>query len=145
MTDDEQAEAETPKRMPGRPKGATKKKRPAIKRELPPVHQGLRDDEPERLENQFEFTPYEAHDALHIDHDVIRSIRDEYGYALMWVVHEAAGKPFPDLVNARRRNGFAEVMRGHFGGVLDHMADRDGRIAKEGLVLMGRPVQIEMK
>ena len=44
----------------------------------------------------------------------------------MWVVHECNGKPFPDLVNARKRNGFAAITRGNFGGALDFMCDKDG-------------------
>jgi hypothetical protein len=143
---DEPAQATETKRSPGRPKGAKTKPRKIEREPLrQPLHEpmhGRADDE--RLEN-YEFTPYEAHDALHIDIDTVRMIRDEYGYSLMWIVHEAAGKPFPDLVNARRRNGFGYVTRGNFGGALDFMSDKDGRIAKEGLVLMARPYQIEQK
>jgi hypothetical protein len=148
MTDEQQTEL--PKRGPGRPPGGKNKpghhagrKKPNADRQ--PVHQGRSgDDEPDKLEN-FEFTPYEAQDALAIDADVVRSIRDDYGFVLMWVVHECNGKPFPDLVNARQRNGFAEVKAENFGGVLRHMANKDGAIVKEGLVLMARPVQIERK
>ena len=140
MTDEQ---TETEKRSPGRPKGS-KTKRRAVERE--PVHRGSHYDDGygERVQN-FEFTPYEAANPLQIDADIVRSIRDDYGFVLMWVVHECAGKPFPDLVNARKRNGFAEVRAENFGGALRHMADKSGRIAKEGLVLMARPVEIERK
>lgn len=142
MSDEQQA-TETPKR--GRPRGPTSKpKPPPVRRDS--VHRGPHYDDGygERVEN-FEFTPFEATNPLSIDPDVVRSIRDEYGFVLMWVVHECAGKPFPDLVNARKRNGFAEVRAENFGGALRHMADKSGRIAKEGLVLMARPSQIEAK
>jgi len=136
MSEDQQTE--TAKRPPGRPKGAKTKPKP-------PPHRPSHDDvHRDRLEN-FEFTPYEATNPLHIDLDIVRAIERDYGFVLMWVVHECAGKPFPDLVNARRRNGFAEVCAENFGGMLRHMADKSGRIAKEGLVLMARPVEIERK
>src|SRR5262249_49559202 len=121
---DEQADTETTKRSPGRPKGS-KTKRRSVARE--PLHRGPHYDDGygDRLEN-FEFTPFEATNPLSIDADTVRSIRDEYGFSLMWVVHECAGKPFPDLVNARKRNGFAEVRAENFGGMLAHMADKSG-------------------
>jgi len=35
------------------------------------------------------------------------------------------------------------VKKGNFGGTLDHLCDKDGRITKEGLVLMARPIEIQ--
>jgi hypothetical protein len=143
MTDDQQAE--TPKR--GRPRGSTSKpKPPPVRRDS--VHRGPHrgphydDGHGDLLEN-FEYRPFEARDALAIDADTVRSVRDEWGYSLLWVCFESLGRPFPELVNARKANGYAEVVRGNFGGSLDHLADRDGRMVKEGLVLMARPTQIE--
>jgi hypothetical protein len=47
-------------------------------------------------------------------------------------------------VSQRKRNGYAEVKKGNFGGALDHMCDKhDGGIRHEGLVLMARPVEIQ--
>jgi hypothetical protein len=135
MTDEQEVDSETPKR--GRPKGSTRKPKP-------PPHRGphFKDDGQDPLDN-FEYRPFEARDALAIDADTVRSIRDEYGFSLLWVCFESLGRPYPELVNARKANGYAEVHRGNFGGSLDHLADRDGRMVKEGLVLMARPTQIE--
>jgi hypothetical protein len=128
-------QTETPKR--GRPRKRT------VKRE--PIHRGPHggdDDAQDPLDN-FEYSPFEARDALAIDPDIVRGIRDEWGYSLLWVCFESLGRPYPELVNARKRNGYSEVKKGNFGGCLDHLADRDGRLVKEGLVLMARPNQIE--
>jgi hypothetical protein len=137
---DEQTSSEAPAtKRPGRPRGTTKK-RNAVRE---PVHQGRgHDDGQDPLEN-FEYRPFEAQDVLAIDHDTVRSIRDEWGFSLLWVMYETMGKPFPDRVNWRKRNGYAEIHKGNFGGLLDHLCDKDGRIVKEGLVLMARPVQIQ--
>jgi hypothetical protein len=134
MSDDQQAE--TPKR--GRPKG--RKPKP------PPVHRGPHHDDGhgDRLEN-FEYTPYEATNPLSIDSDIVHGIERDWGFSLLWVCYECNGKPFPDLVSARMRNGYAEIRKGNFGGALDFMCNKDGRIQKEGLVLMARPVEIERK
>jgi hypothetical protein len=137
MTDDEQQIIEVPTKR-GRPKGSTAKRRPLRK----PMH-NARDDEPDIMEG-FEYRPYEQENPLSIDLDIVRSIENEWGYSLLWVCFEANGKPFPNLVSARKRNGYAEVKRGNFGGLLDHMVDRnsDG-IRHEGLVLMARPMEIQ--
>jgi hypothetical protein len=140
MSDEQQADTETTKRPPGRPKGS-KTKRRKIARE--PVHRGRDSDDGQDPLVGFEYRPYEQENALAIDPDIIRSIDREWGYSLLWVCYECNGKPFPNLVTARKRNGYAEVRRGNFGGALDHLCDRDGNIIREGLRLMARPVQIE--
>jgi hypothetical protein len=62
----------------------------------------------------------------------------------LWVCAENCGKPTPQLVSARKKNGYAEVHRGNFNGALDHMCGKhDDGIRHEGLILMARPVQIE--
>jgi hypothetical protein len=138
MSDEQQQPEATPaKRGPGRPKKSNAKRQPQHE----PVHRG-RDDEPDVLEN-FEYRPFEAQDALAIDMDTVLSIEREWGYSLLWVMFECAGKPFPDRVSWRKRNGYAEVHRGNFNGALDHLCDKDGRITKEGLILMARPTQIQ--
>jgi len=140
MTDE--LETETPTKR-GRPRGSTSKrvKPPPVRRDS--VHRGPHYDDGQDPLDNFEYRPFEARDALAIDADTVRSIRDEYGFSLLWVCFESLGRPYPELVNARKANGYAEVHRGNFGGSLDHLADRDGRMVKEGLVLMARPTQIE--
>ena len=79
-----------------------------------------------------------------IDPDIVRSIEKEWGYSLLWVAFEVNGKGFPQLVSARKRNGYAEVKRGNFGGALDHMVDKHGDgIRHEGLILRARPMEIQ--
>jgi hypothetical protein len=71
-------------------------------------------DDPDPLQG-FEYKPFEQEDALHIDPDIVRSIEKEWGYSLLWVCYECNGKPFPNLVSARKRNGYSEVKRKNFG------------------------------
>jgi hypothetical protein len=138
MTDETQAETST-KRSPGRPRKAPSH----VKRQ--PVHKPMRSggDEPDIMEG-FEYKPFEQENPLSIDADIVKSIEREWGYSLLWVCYEANGKPFPQLVSSRKRNGYAEVKRGNFGGALDHMCDKhDGGIRHEGLMLMARPMEIQ--
>jgi hypothetical protein len=107
-----------------------------------PLHGGDPDHDVDPIAG-FEFKPYEAKSSQHIDREIIDAIERDYGYSLLWVTYEVAGKPFPEFVIARQRNRFARVTRGNFGGLLDHMTDKDGVITVQGSVLMGRPVQIE--
>src|SRR6516165_5398337 len=128
MSDETQAETPT-KRGPGRPKRTNATRQP--------VHQGRSDDDGQNPLENFEYRPYEQENPLSIDPDVCRSIEKEWGYSLLWVCFECNGKPFPNLVSARKRNGYAEVKKGNFGGALDHMCDKhDGGIRHEGLMLM---------
>jgi hypothetical protein len=131
---DQQSEPATEKR--GRPKGSGKPKPPPQRRS----HRG--DDGQDPLES-FEYRPYEQDNPLSIDPDIVRGIERDWGYSLLWVCFECNGKPFPNLVSARKRNGYADVHRGNFGGSLDHLCDRDGNIVREGLRLMARPIEIE--
>jgi hypothetical protein len=137
VSDEQQTEAPA-KRPPGRPRKAPSH----VKRQ--PLHKGRSDsDEPDIME-AFEYRPYEQENPLSIDPDIVRGIEKDWGYSLLWVCYEANGKPFPSFVSARKRNGYAEVKRGNFGGALDHMCDKhDGGIRHEGLMLMARPTQIE--
>jgi hypothetical protein len=139
MSDEQQAETPT-KRPPGRPRKAP----PHVKRQ--PVHKGRSsgDDDGQNPFENFEYRPFEQENSLSIDKDIVRGIEKEWGYSLLWVAYEVNGKPFPSLVSARKRNGYAEVKKGNFGGALDHMADKnDGGIRHEGLMLMARPCEIQ--
>ena len=141
MSDEQQTETTTEKRSPGRPKGSRTKRR---RTEREPVHQGAhRPDDGQDPLDGFEYRPFEQENLLAIDPDIVRGIEREWGYSLLWVCFEANGKPFPNLVSARRRNGYADVHRGNFGGALDHLCDRDGNIVREGLRLMARPIEIQ--
>jgi hypothetical protein len=139
MSDEQQAEP-TEKRSPGRPKGAKTKPKP-------PPHRGAShrgdDDGQDPLDN-FEYRPFEAENPLSIDSEIVRGIERDWGYSLLWVAYEVNGKPFPQLVSARQRNGYAPVTKGNFGGALDFMCDKhDGGIRHEGLMLMARPMEIQ--
>jgi hypothetical protein len=139
MSDEQQAE--TPKR--GRPRGSTSKrvKPPPARRDS--VHRGPHyNDGQDPLEN-FEYRPYEQENVLAIDPEIVRGIEKEWGFSLLWVCFECNGKPFPNLVSARRRNGYSDVVKGNFNGALDHLCDRDGNIIREGLRLMARPTSIQ--
>jgi hypothetical protein len=107
------------------------------------VHRGRGDDDGQDPLENFEYRPYEQHNPLAIDPDIVRGIEREWGFSLLWVMFECNGQPFPDRVNARKRNGYADVHKGNFGGALDHLCDKDGRITKGGLILMARPTQIQ--
>jgi hypothetical protein len=136
MSDTEQAASE--KRSPGRPRGSTSK------RHVKPPPQRKPDFDPDYLEN-FEYSPDDAPDRLGIDKDILTAIKQDWGYITRWICFECMGQPTPDHVSLRMRNGFAEIRRGNFGGLLDHLCDKDGRIVRTGLVLMARPIEIERK
>jgi hypothetical protein len=143
MSDQQSETAE--KRSPGRPKGSkTKPKPPPVRRD--PVHRGAHrgdDDGQDPLDN-FEYRPFEQENPLSIDADIVRGIEKDWGYSLLWVAYEVNGKPFPQLVSARQRNGYAPVTKGNFNGLLDFLCDkRDGGIRHEGLMLMARPCEIQ--
>src|SRR6516225_7547022 len=141
MTDEQQPDTETAKRPPGRPKGSRTKRR-GIQRE--PLHKGVRHDDGQDPLEGFEYRPFEQENPLAIDPEIVRGIEREWGYSLLWVCFECNGKPFPNLVSARKRNGYAEVKKGNFGGCLDFMCDKhDGGIRHEGLMLMARPMEIQ--
>src|SRR6516225_315514 len=115
MSDEQQTET-SEKRSPGRPKGSKTKRRE-------PVHRGAHrddDDGQDPLDN-FEYRPYEQDNPLAIDPEIVRGIEKEWGYSLLWVCYECNGKPFPNLVSARKRNGYADVVKGNFNGALDHL------------------------
>ena len=141
---DQQSEPATEKR--GRPKGSRDKpKPPPVRRD--PVHRGAHhraaDDGQDPLDN-FEYRPYEQDNPLSIDPDIVRSVERDWGFSLLWVCYENCGKPTPNLVSARIKNGYAPVKRGNFDGALDHMCDKhDGGIRHEGLMLMARPIEIQ--
>src|SRR5262245_61661927 len=92
---------------------------------------------------EFTYQPFEQINRLHIDDDTVRSIEREYGYCLQWCVETALGQPQDEIMSAHRRNKFQEVRKGSFGGALDFMCDRDGRITHGGVVLMARPFDVE--
>src|SRR5262249_12560773 len=71
------------------------------------------------------------------------SIEHDYGYRLQWNAETVLGQPQEQSMASHRRNGFQEVRKGSFGGLLDFLCDREGRIAKDGVVLMARPCEID--
>src|SRR5262249_40799317 len=132
MTDEQQTETPA-KRPPGRPQGSKTKRRNA---ERAPTHHGRSgrsDDGQDSLEN-FEYRPYEQNNPLAIDPDIVRGIEREWGFSLLWVMYECNGQPFPDRVNARKRNGYADVHKGNFGGAFRKCSDpRSGISSGENL------------
>jgi len=139
MTDEQQTEAPA-KRPPGRPRARKSRAERQTTHHGRSARSGGDDDDV--LQN-FEYRPYEQDNPLAIDPDIVRSIQNEWGYSLLWVMYEVHGAPFPDRVNARRRNGYADVHKGNFGGALDYLCDKDGRVTRGGLQLMARPTQIQ--
>ena len=91
----------------------------------------------------FVYQPFENINPLHIDTEILRSIEHDYGYRLQWNAETVLGQPQEQAMASHIRNGFQEVRKGSFGGLLDYLCDREGRIAKDGLVLMARPAQID--
>ena len=48
-----------------------------------------------------------------------------------------------DRLVTASRDGLGQSGKGSFGGLLDYLCDREGRICKGGAVLMARPTQID--
>jgi hypothetical protein len=84
------------------------------------------------------YTPYEPKSSTNIPTDIVQEIWDYYDGHLQWVAFEAAGKPTPEWVTARQKNGFVDARRGDFDGKLDYLAGPDGRMMVGGLILMCR-------
>jgi len=137
MTDtDTPQPTEQPKR--GRPRLAKRAaNRPALRQRL-----GLRAQIDEE-QPPFVYQPFENINPLHIDTEILRSIEHDYGYRLQWNAETVLGQPQEQAMASHRRNGFQEVRKSSFGGLLDYLCDREGRIAKDGLVLMARPAEID--
>jgi hypothetical protein len=137
MTDEQQQTEAPAKRPPGRPRGSTKK-RNAIRE---PVHRGRPD--PRRSEapplKTITYTPFEPKSSTDIPTDLVETIWTDYGGHLQWCVYEAGGKPTPEWISARQKNGFVDCRRGDFDGLLDFLAGPDGRMVSGGLVLLCRP------
>jgi len=76
-----------------------------------------------------------------IDPAILRTIA-EYGFVVEWHVREVGGKLMDRFITGRAHNRWAPVKRGNFGGVVDHLANRDGYIYRDGLMLEGLPIQI---
>src|SRR5262245_35411635 len=127
-TPQEPTEQPAPKPKRGRPKKrlARSDHTPLRQRMREPVH------EPRsvRVDDDFAYQPFESRDPLHIDDEVLRSIEHDYGYRLQWCVESVLGQPQDEIMSAHRKNKFQEVRKGSFGGQLDYLADREGRIAK---------------
>lgn len=125
-------------------RGPKPKKRLAVDREPihEPIHTPIHGDEDEGLQS-FQYKPFEHSNPLNIDRDIIKSIERDFGFSLTWIAESVLGAEQNESVSARRKNGFAEVVRGNFGGSLDFLCDASGRITKGGLVLMGRPIEIQ--
>src|SRR5262249_33488684 len=90
-----------------------------------------------------QYQPFENNNPLHIDDEIVRSIERDYGYCLQWCAETVLGQAQDESMASHRRNKFQEVRKGSFGGWLDFLCDREGRITKGGLVLMARPFDIE--
>jgi hypothetical protein len=133
MSDDEQVET-TEKRSPGR----SRTKRRGIQRQ--PIHNGPRADT--ALVN-FVYNPELPGSPFDIDPEILAGILRDYGFKLEWHIQEVAGKVMDQFITQRARNRWAPVRKGNFGGVLDHLADRDGYMRRDGLLLEGRPHQIQ--
>jgi hypothetical protein len=95
-----------------------------------------------RADDEFEYQPFENNNPLHIDDDTVRNIEHEYGYPLQWCVESCLGQPQDEVMSSHRKNKFQEIHKGSFGGALDYLCDREGRVSKGGLVLMARPVEV---
>ena len=132
MSDDEQLETEAPKR--GRPRSSRNAKRQ-------PVHRGRGSDAPPV--RVISYTPYEPKSSTSIPNDIVQEIWDYYDGHLQWCVFEAAGKPTPEWISARQKNGFVDCRHGDFDGKLDYLCGPDGRMVVGGLILMCRPRQYE--
>jgi len=126
---------------------APKRGRPKLKRSptRAPLRQRLREREPtiREMQSDFVYQPFENINPLHIDTEILRSIEHDYGFRLQWNAETVLGQPQEQAMSSHRRNGFQEVRKGSFGGLLDYLCDREGRIAKDGLVLMARPAEID--
>jgi hypothetical protein len=132
MSDETQSETETPKRSPGRPRGSTSKHKP--------MHRGRLDPRRPRAPpvKVISYTPYEPKSSTNIPTEIVQEIWDYYDGHLQWCVFEAGGKPTPEWISARQKNGFVDCRRGDFDGLLDFLAGPDGRMVTGGLVLMCR-------
>src|SRR5262245_49768458 len=91
----------------------------------------------------FTYQPFENVNPLHIDPEILRNIEHDYGYRLQWNAETVLGQPQEQSMASHRRNGFQEVRKGSFGGMLDFLCDREGRIFKDGVVLMARPCEMD--
>jgi hypothetical protein len=133
-TDTPQEQTEQPARKRGR---SPKLKRLVGRGPLrQPLHESARDE-------GFVYQPFENIIPLHIDTEILRSIEFDYGFRLQWCVESVLGQPQDEVMSAHRKNKFQEVRKRSFGGLLDYLCDREGRIVKGGLVLMGRPAEID--
>jgi hypothetical protein len=137
-TDTKQAEQAAPRKR-GRPRkkvgrGPLREPRMSMRQEQ---------ERESQLMEGFAYQPFENVNPLHIDMEVLRAIEHEYGYRLQWNCETVLGQPQEAAMSSHRRNGFQEVRKGSFGGILDFLCDREGRITKDGVVLMARPAQID--
>jgi len=129
----------------GRPKGSRNKPKPPPGRREPP-HRGPHlgphrsDAPPVRV---ISYQPYEPKSSTTIPNDIVQEIWDYYDGHLQWCCFEVAGKPTPEWISARQKNGFVDCRRGDFDGKLDFLAGPDGRMVVGGLVLMCRPREYE--
>jgi hypothetical protein len=126
----EQPDTETPAKRQRRPKGATRKPKPPPQ---PHADTALVD---------FVYDPDLPGSPFDIDPTIIAGIARDYGFVVEWHVQEVAGKIMDRFIAARARNHWAPVVKGNFGGALDHLCDRDGYARREGQLLEGLPIQI---
>src|SRR5262245_52319921 len=144
VTGEAMTDAEVPQARPEQP--ARKRGRPKLKRSpLREPRETIREEQAreERVQADFTYQPFENVNPLHIDPEILRNIEHDYGYRLQWCVETVLGQPQEQAMASHRRNGFQEVRKGSFGGLLDYLCDREGRIAKDGVVLMARPCEID--
>jgi hypothetical protein len=146
-------EAEQTKPKPkGRPKKVNVEREPL----RPPLREPLHSvfDDPAVLAAKYDEVAEanEPRSVLHIDEDLMRSIREENGQYVAWHAHECFGKTLHDQIIKRQRLGWEPVKRGFAGGKLDFLFGRLAHYGKggdcieaEGLVLDYRPWEIELK
>jgi hypothetical protein len=130
MTDEQ---TETEKRSPGRPRGATSKRH--IK---PPPARRARGD---TALVDYIYNPDLPGSPFDIDPAIIAGIARDYEFAVEWHVQEVGGQIQDRHITTRARNRWAPVVRGNFGGALDHLCDRDGYVRRNGQLLEGLPIQ----
>ena len=91
---------------------------------------------------------YTPHDPMRFPPEIIRKLETDFGYVLQWVTTEVANKPYPEFALHRRRQGFQDVRRNSFQGLLRpyvSSGDPDGVVTVEGAILMTIPIQFWRK
>ena len=132
MSDNEQADSETPKR--GRPRKAPRH----IKREPTRMPRRLTEDDVESCKVQL----YTHHDPLGFPLEVLWQLEHEWGYGGEWAAFENCGLPDKRLT-IRLGQGFQQPTRDSFQGLFKpYVAKRPGPITEGGLAFIVAPMHI---